>query len=77
MLTELGGVLVVAIFVMGTLTLGYHNQGYSTGTSSGEPISSLMFLTLGAGLIVAIGAFLYFLRSRRNRAIAQEAVTDR
>jgi hypothetical protein len=34
------------------------------------PISWLMFFTLAAGVIVAAGLFLQFLRSRRNRAIA-------
>ena len=38
------------------------------------PISWLMSFTLGAGLIVAAGFFLYFLRSRHNRAIAAAAL---
>jgi hypothetical protein len=38
------------------------------------PISWLMFFTLAAGLIVAAGFFLYFLRSRHNRAIAATAL---
>jgi hypothetical protein len=76
-LTELGSALGLAIFVMGALAMGYRHQGYSSGTSSGEPISWLMFFTLGAGLIIAVVAFSYFLRSRRNRAIAQDAVSER
>jgi hypothetical protein len=34
------------------------------------PISWLMFFTLGAGILVAAGFFLSFLRSRHNREIA-------
>jgi hypothetical protein len=75
-LTELLGVFAVAIIVMGSLTGGYHQQGYSAGPASTEPISGLMFFTLGASLIVAAGAYLYFLRKRRNRAIAQNAISE-
>jgi hypothetical protein len=38
------------------------------------PISWLMFFTLAAGLVVAAGFFLQFLRSRRNRAIATSSL---
>jgi hypothetical protein len=38
------------------------------------PISWLMFFTLAAGVIVAAGLFLSFLRSRHNRAIAATAL---
>ena len=38
------------------------------------PVSWLIFFTLAAGLIVAAGAFVQFLRSRRNRAIAATAL---
>lgn len=43
------------------------------------PISWLMFFTLAAGIVVATGFFLQFLRSRHNRAIAAMALggTDR
>jgi hypothetical protein len=75
-LTELSVVLGLAVFLMGSLTLGYHQQGYSTGAASTEPISGLMFFTLGAGLVIAAAAFWYFLRQRRNRRIAQEALAD-
>lgn len=39
-----------------------------------NPISWLMFFTLAAGVFVIAGAFIYFLRSRTNRAIAAEAL---
>jgi hypothetical protein len=38
------------------------------------PLSWLMFFTLAAGVIVAAGLFLQFLRSRHNRAIAASAL---
>lgn len=38
------------------------------------PIAWLMFFTLAAGLVVAAGFFLQFLRSRHNRAIAATAL---
>lgn len=40
----------------------------------GEPISTLMFFTFGAVLVVAIGALVVFLRSRSNRAAADRAL---
>src|ERR1700749_5146995 len=39
-----------------------------------QPISWLMFFTLGAGIVVAAGLFLNFLRSRHNREIAALAL---
>lgn len=41
---------------------------------AGEPISTLMFFTFGAALAIAIGALLFFLRSRSNRAAAERAL---
>lgn len=41
---------------------------------AGEPISTLMFFTIGAALAIAIGAFVFFLRSRSNRAAAERAL---
>lgn len=38
------------------------------------PISWLMFFTLAAGIVVAAGMFLSFLRSRQNREIAAYAL---
>jgi hypothetical protein len=38
------------------------------------PISWLMFFTLAAGIVVAAGIFLSFLRSRHHRAIAARAL---
>jgi hypothetical protein len=44
-------------------------------TMSGDaPISWLMFFTLAAGIAVAGGFFLSFLRSRHNREIAATAL---
>lgn len=40
----------------------------------GEPVSTLMFFTLGAALLLAVGAFLWFLRKRSNRAAAERAL---
>lgn len=41
---------------------------------AGEPISTLMFFTIGAALAIAVGAFVFFLRSRSNRAAAERAL---
>lgn len=40
----------------------------------GEPISTLMFFTFAAALVIAIGALVFFLRSRSNRAAAERAL---
>ena len=42
--------------------------------SGDQSISWLMFFTLVAAIVIAAGAFLYFLRSQRNRDIAGEAL---
>ncbi|MDB5501199.1 MAG: hypothetical protein JWR89_1101 [Tardiphaga sp.] len=39
-----------------------------------NPISWLMFFTLAATVFIIAGAFIYFLRSQRNREIAAEAL---
>lgn len=41
---------------------------------SDQSVSWLMFFTLSAVIVVAAGAFLYFLRSQRNRDVASEAL---
>ena len=40
----------------------------------GEPISGLMFFTLGIALLIAIGSFAWFLRKRSNRQAADKAL---
>ncbi len=39
-----------------------------------QPISWLMFFTFAATIFIIAGAFIYFLRSRRNREIAEQAL---
>jgi hypothetical protein len=39
-----------------------------------SPVSWLMFFTLAAAVFIIAGAFIYFLRSQRNRDIAAEAL---
>lgn len=41
-----------------------------------QPISWLMFVTLASAIIVAAGAFLMFLRPKRNRDIAADALAE-
>lgn len=41
---------------------------------AGEPISYLMFFTLGGVLLLAIGSFVWFLRKRSNREAADRAL---
>jgi hypothetical protein len=43
----------------------------------GEPVSSLMFFTLGITLVILIGGFAWFLRSRSNRAAADRALNPK
>ena len=38
------------------------------------PVSWLMFFTFAATIFIIAGAFIYFMRSRRNRDIAQNAL---
>jgi hypothetical protein len=40
-----------------------------------QPVSWLMFFTFAATIFIIAGAFIYFLRSRRNRDIAADALT--
>ena len=39
-----------------------------------QPISWLMFFTFAATIFIIAGAFIYFLQSRRNREIAEQAL---
>lgn len=41
---------------------------------AGEPVSYLMFFTLGVVLLIAIGSFAWFLRKRSNREAADRAL---
>lgn len=41
---------------------------------AGEPVSYLMFFTLGAALLLAIGSFVWFLRKKSNREAADRAL---
>ncbi len=41
--------------------------------TSNELVPSLMFMTIAATLLIAIAAFAWFLRKRRNRALAARA----
>ena len=78
-LPELVSGLVVAVFLMGLLAFGYRRQGYPSlpvEQGSNAAVPSLMFFTLGAGLIIGIVGFAYFLTSRRNRAAAERALTQ-
>lgn len=45
-----------------------------TAEVAGEPVSTLMFFTLGAVLLLAIGSFIWFLRKRSNREAADRAL---
>jgi hypothetical protein len=40
----------------------------------GEPISLLMFFTLGGTVLIAVGFFFWFLRKRSNRVAADRAL---
>jgi heme/copper-type cytochrome/quinol oxidase subunit 2 len=39
-------------------------------------IRTLMFFTIGAALVVAVALFVNFLRRRRNRQAAKDALLD-
>jgi hypothetical protein len=45
-----------------------------TDMQGDQPISWLMFFTLAATIFIIAGAFIFFLRSRTNRAIAAHAL---
>ncbi len=41
---------------------------------AGHPVTWLMFFTLASGVVIAGGAFLYFLRRGQNRYSAEQAL---
>ena len=43
-------------------------------TGGDQPVSWLMFFTFAATIFIIAGAFIYFLRSRHSRDIAQNAL---
>ena len=44
--------------------------------STNEAVPSLMLFTLGAGLVIAIGLLVLFLRRRSNRAAMERVIKD-
>lgn len=44
--------------------------------STNEAVPSLMLFTLGAGLVIAIGLLVWFLRRRSNRAAMERVIKD-
>lgn len=59
-------------FVLATTALA--QEAPAPAEVQGEPISILMFFTLGAAVVIAIGLFAWFLRKRSNRAAADRAL---
>lgn len=49
-------------------------QSRDSNLSTDQAIPSLMFFTLGAVLLIAVGAFVYFLRKRSNREATERAL---
>ncbi|MDP2408984.1 MAG: hypothetical protein Q8M26_01730 [Pseudolabrys sp.] len=43
---------------------------------SEQLVPALMFMTLGAGLVIVVAQFVWFLRKRKNRDAAKHALTD-
>jgi hypothetical protein len=47
----------------------------ASGTA--DPVSGLMFFTLGIVLLAAVGSFLWFLRKKSNRAAADRVLNPK
>jgi hypothetical protein len=73
---DLLGLLVLALIVMAALAFGYAAQDYPSLPAGEAEIPALIGLRLGGGLLVALAAFAYFLRSDRNRKITKHALTE-
>jgi hypothetical protein len=58
--------------LLSPLTAAAQDAGQTLPAETAIP--TLMFFTLVAGLAVAVGAFVYFLRKRSNRAAAARAL---
>jgi heme/copper-type cytochrome/quinol oxidase subunit 2 len=55
-------------------TSAWAQEAPAPAEGPGEPISLLMFSTLGIVLLVAVALFLWFLRKRSNRAAAERVL---
>jgi LPXTG-motif cell wall-anchored protein len=69
-------ILLAAAFALAS-TAAWAQSPPAPAEGAGEPISTLMFFTLGGGLVIAVGLFLWFLRKRSNRAAAERVFTDK
>jgi hypothetical protein len=65
---------LISMFCMSVAAYAQDTNPPAPAASPGEPVSMLMFFTLGAVLLIAIGAFAWFLRSRSNRDAADRAM---
>lgn len=57
-----------------TAIVAQAQQNAAPNMSADEVVPSLMFFTLGAVLLIAVGAFVYFLRKRSNRDATARAL---
>jgi hypothetical protein len=51
-----------------------HQTAGGRSSAGDQPISWLMFFTFAATIFIIAGGFIYFLRSQRNREIAEDAL---
>jgi integral membrane sensor domain MASE1 len=67
-------VLAVLTVVLLAPVLALAQEQPAVPTPAQQPVSSLMFFTFGAVLLIAVGLFVRFLMSRSNREAANRAL---
>jgi ABC-type uncharacterized transport system permease subunit len=66
---------IIPVFLAVTFaTSAFAQNAPAPAEVQGEPISLLMFFTLGGAALIAVGLFVWFLRKRSNREAADRAL---
>jgi type II secretory pathway component PulF len=58
------------------VTWRWHSNDTEIVMDTSQLVPALMFMTLGAVIVIAVLQLIWFLRRRRNRDIAKDALLD-
>jgi Flp pilus assembly protein protease CpaA len=68
--------ILTTISSLGLAAAAWAQEAPGQTLPTDQAIPGLMFFTLFAGLAIAVGALIFFLRRRSNRAAMQRVLTD-
>ena len=68
--------ILTTIGSLGVTASAWAQEPAGQTLSTDQAIPGLMFFTLFAGLAIAVGSLIFFLRRRSNRAAMERVLTD-